>query len=576
MKKIYNYICAGLVGVSALCLVACNNDAYLTVDHTSILSDTYMFQSEKNIEAGLIGIYDTFYPTKSNLDADDASMWGFKPQFMLANHPTLDTQASGWDAAYCTESWTSTSSEFLSTWQGHYRAIARCNLFLAGLETMDVSLFANGDAGKKQLEAEARAIRAWNYFNLVKNFGRVPMLNTGENYVNTPSKPRPATDAESWALINSDLTYAAGILDWTPRKGQYGRMTKGFCLGYEAEALMFQGKYADAKSLLKSIIDSKTYSLVPCYSQLYDIDKAWTKEDIWCVVMYTDNGNNRSGVSGWSPTEDNYQWACYNTASMEYNGWGSLFISWECYNSFEVGDKRRQASMVALGETNPWTKQKIGANGAPHVKTGSEFMPNISSVKYWRTTNDYWSTINAPFTEHYLRYSNILLDYAECCFQTNTDAAAAWSAIDEVRNRAWGNLEAANNLATSNPTYPIPMNTTIVTVPDAQAYYTTLYASKGYTSVNTGVFACNWERRHENNAEFNLFYDLKRSGMLHEFLNKEYPANTGTASNAAGAIDDWHTYRTFVVNDNKFLYPIPNDEIVRNSAITPADQNPGY
>ena len=571
MKKIYNYIFTGMIGVSALFLVACNNDAFLTVDHTSILSDTYMFQSEKTIEAGLTGIYDTFYPTKANVDEGDTYEWGFKPQFMLANHPTLDTQASGWDAAYCTEQWTSTSAEFLSVWEGHYRAIGRCNLFLAGLAKMDVSLFANGVAGKKQLEAEARAIRGWNYFNLVKNFGRVPMLDTGETYLSTPSKPRPATADSSWALINKDFNYAASILDWTPRLGQYGRMTKGFCLGYEAEALMFQGKYADAKTVLNTIITSNTYSLVPCYSQLYDMDKAWTKEDIWCVVMYSDNGSN-STTNGWSPTEDNYMCAAYNVASMEYGGWGSLFISWECYNSFEAGDKRRQASMVALGETNPWTKQTLGVNKNYNtVKIGSEYMPNVSSTKYWRIVCDY-SIVNAPLTEHYLRYANILLDYAECCFQTNTDNAAAWSAIGQVRNRAWGNLEAANGLAASNPTYPIPMNAVAVTVPDAQTYYAALYSSKGYTSVNTGVFACNWERRHENNAEYNLFYDLKRTGMITEFLNKEYPINTGTK----GDLNNWHTYRTFTVNPNKFLYPIPNAELVSNSAITAADQNPGY
>ena len=575
MKKIYNYIFAGIIGASALFLVACNNNAFLTVDHTSILSDTYMFQSETTIEAGLTGIYDTFYPTKKNLDEGDTYEWGFKPQFMLANHPTLDTQASGWDAAYCSEQWTSTSGEFLAVWEGHYRAIGRCNLFLAGLEKMDVSLFAKGDAGKKQLEAEARAIRAWNYFNLVKNFGRVPMLETGENYLNSTTKARPATDAESWALINSDLNFAAGVLDWTPRQGQYGRITKGFCLGYEAEALMFQGKYADAKTMLNTIITSNTYSLVPCYSQLYDMDKAWTKEDIWCVVMYSDNGAN-STTNGWDPTEDNYMCAAYNVASMEYGGWGSLFISWECYKSFEAGDKRRQASMVALGETNPWTKQTLGTHdGWKTVKVGSSYMPHVSSTKYWRIVCDY-SIVNAPLTEHYLRYANILLDYAECCFQTNTDNAAAWNAIGQVRNRAWGNLEVDNNLAAANPTYPIPMNTTSVTVPDAQTYYTALYSSKGYTSVNTGVFACNWERRHENNAEFNLFYDLKRTGMITEFLNKEYPANTGTPSGTDAAYNDWRTYRTFTVDPNKFLYPIPNAELVSNSAITSADQNPGY
>ena len=134
--------------------------------------------------------------------------------------------------------------------------------------------------------------------------------------------------------------------------------------------------------------------------------------------MWTDNGNNMSGVQGWSPTEDHYMTACYCAASMEYNGWGSLFISWECYNSFEEGDRRRAASMVALGETNPWTGQTIGANGAPNVKTGSEYMPNISSLKYWRANCDYWTTINQPFTMHLLRYAAILLNYA-CLLYTS-------------------------------------------------------------------------------------------------------------------------------------------------------------
>ena len=571
MKTIFKILYIAFIGASAIGIVSCD-DAFLDVRTYTLLDQQYMFESVENAEAGLIGLYDTFYPTKKNVDNDDAALWLFKPQFMLANHPTLETQASGWDKAFNTEDWTSTNAEFLSVWQGHYRAISRCNFFLDGLKSFDASTVANGENLKLQMEAEARAIRAWNYFNLVKNFGRVPMLETGENYATSPSKARPETEEASWNLILEDLEYAENILGWAPRNDEAGRVTKGFCKGYRAEALMYLGQYAAAKTILREIIDDGPYELVPCYSQLYDIDKAWTSEDLWCIVMYSDNGNNRGGVSGWDPTEDNYMFACYMTASMEFGGWGSMFISWECYNSFETGDKRRQASMVSVGEANPWTGQVLGTQWAPDVKIGGEYMPNISSLKYWRTVNDYWTTINAPFTLHYLRYSNILLDYAECCFQTNTDAALAWDAIDQVRNRAWGNLEVENGLAAAYPEYPIPMNTDYVTVPDAQTYYTGLYASKGYSTVNVGVFACNWERRHENNAEYNLFYDMKRSGMLHEFLDKEYPANTGTPN----SYTDWHTYRTFAVDDNKFLFPIPYDEILNNDAISQQDQNPSY
>ena len=566
MKKI---IISLLSGTLLLATTGCSD--YLDVDHYDILPGDYMFQSEDNVQGGLIGLYDTFYPSKEDNEAgSDGSMWGFKPHFMLANHPTMDTQASGWDKAYCTQDWTSSNSEFLALWCGYYKAISRCNVLLDGLADMENDMFRDGEKTKQQIEAQARAIRAFNYLGLAKNFGRVPMLQAGETYTNTPAKPRPDTEDETWNSIIEDLTYAASILDFKPLNGEYGRITKGFCLGFKAEALMYQEKFAEAKQIYSEIINSNEYELLPCYSYLFDMERAWTKEDIWSVVMWSDGGNNMSGVQGWSPTEDHYMFACYNTASMEYNGWGSLFISWECYNSFEPGDRRRAASMVALGETNPWSGETIGANWAPNVKIGSEYMPNISSLKYWRVKLDYWSVINQPFALRVLRYSNVLLNYAECCFRTG-DEANGWNAIDQIRDRAFGNQE----VTLSDPEYPIPMQTETVTVPDARARYTQYKAEKGY-SADVWLIAVNMERRHEHNSEYTFFYDLKRSGLIEEFINKEYPKGVGTPPGSDAAYEDWHTYRAFDHDPNKMLFPIPYQEILTNDAISSADQNPGY
>ncbi|MCC8153228.1 MAG: RagB/SusD family nutrient uptake outer membrane protein [Tannerellaceae bacterium] len=577
MKKIYLFLLAGFV---LLTNNSCSD--YLEVDHYDILPGDYMFLNEETAEAGLIGCYDTFYPTKDAFDeiGVDLAMWGFKPQFVLANHPSMDTQASGWDKAYCTQDWAAGSDEFKILWMGHYRAITRCNTFLAGLEDMDNNLFEAGETGKKIMEAQARAIRAWNYLNLARNFGRLPMLQTGENYSNTPSKPRADTEDETWDLVIEDLAYAVNILDWKPLNGEYGRITKGFCLSYQGIAKMFQGKYEDAKNLFKQVIESNTYSLLPCYSYLFDPEAAWTEEDIFAVVMWSDWGNNMGGVNGWGPQDDHYMTAVYCAASMEYNGWGSLFISWECYNSFEDGDRRRAASMVALGETNPFTGQTLGGSGDPnytHVKHGSEYMPNISSLKYWRMEADYWNVINQPFAIRHLRYAEVLLDYAECCFRTG-DAATGWNTIKQVRERAFGKLEVDNSLAIMDPTYPIPMlpNDAIVTIPDAETYYTQYKAEKGYKA-DTWLVALTMERRHEFNAEYSLHYDMKRSGIIDEFLDIEYPKNTGVPPGSDEAYDDWHTYRTFESNINRLLlYPIPYQEILTNDAISESDQNPGY
>lgn len=566
MKNIFISV---LSGIALLLTPSCSD--FLEVDHYDILPGDFMFESEESVKGGLIGCYDTFYPSKKDNDEGvSATAWGFNPQFMLANHPTMDTQASGWDRTYCTQDWTSSSKEFLTMWSCSYKAISRCNILLAGLDDMDNSLFSEGEEGKRKIEAQARAIRGFNYLILARNFGRVPMLLAGETYSNTPSKPRPETVDDTWNVIIDDMLFGASVLDWKPINNEYGRVTKGFCLGYLAEVYMYQEKFTEAKEIYSQIINSGEYSLVPCYSYLFDKEKAWQPEDIFAIVLYTDNGNNMSGVQGWDPTEDNYVFACYNTASTEYNGWGSLYISWECYKSFEEGDRRRTYSMVALGETNPWTDETIGANWAPNVKIGGEYMPNIFSMKYWRTKLDYWTVINQPFTMHYLRYANILLSYAECCFLTNEEAKG-WEAIRQVRERAWGNLEVTLN----DPDYPILLNTEVVSVPDAKTYYSNYKTQKGYTT-DVGILAVNMERRHEFTAEFSFFYDLKRSGMIEEFVNLEYPKNVGVPPGTDAAYDDWHTYRIFDHNQQKMLFPVPYQEILTNNAIEPEDQNPGY
>ncbi|MGN0047423.1 MAG: RagB/SusD family nutrient uptake outer membrane protein [Bacteroides sp.] len=550
---------------TSMALTGC--DDYLEIEHHDILPSDYMYRSEENAEAGLIGCYDAFYPTRKAQTTGDVFMWGFKPNYQYAGHRTLDTQESITNSVYDIKP---TDRDVLSMWCGFYQTIARCNDFLSGLRDMDPSLFKKGEEGRNLLEAQARCIRAMNYVGLIKLFGRVPLLKEGDNFTTTPNKPRADTEEECWNYVVEDLQYAASKLDWKPLNGEYGRVTKGTALAYQAKAEMYLKNYDQAKALYKQIIDSGTYDLVPCYSYLYDPYKAWTKEDIWAVEMWTDNGDNMGGKKGWDAEEDHYMYPCYNTAGGEYCGWGSLKISWECYYSYEPGDRRRDCSLVTVGQTNPWTKETIGAQWDSHVKSGGDRRPNIYSMKYWRMKLDYWTVINEPVCLRHFRYAEVLLDYAEACFRTG-DNAEGWKQIGVIRDRAWGNREVTLN----DPDYAIPMLTEKVEVPDAQSYYSNLKAQKGYKT-DLGIFAVNMERRHEFNSEFSFFYDLSRTGMLEEFVNIEYPKGVGLPATAEGSADDWHTYRTWDYDAKGLLLPIPDAEIQANEAISEQDQNPGY
>ena len=214
MKKITKTVYI-LVGVLLLLGAnSCTSD-YLNVDHYSILNADQMFKSDEDAKAGLVGCYTMMLPT--DIDGD----WGIKPNLFIGGHPTMDTQATGWDKDWNTQNWTPGSPELLGGWKQAYTAISRCNDFLAGLSKADKVT----PAVKTSLDGQARCIRAFYYMWLAKAFGRVPMLATGETYINTPEKARAKDFAEMWDFIIADLKAAVEELDWDPIPA-YGSYTR--------------------------------------------------------------------------------------------------------------------------------------------------------------------------------------------------------------------------------------------------------------------------------------------------------------------------------------------------------------
>src|SRR5450759_3367542 len=117
-------------------------------------------------------------------------------------------------------------------------------------------------------------------------------------------------------------------------------------------------------------------------------------------------------------------------------------------------------------------------------------------------------------------------------------------------------------------TYPLPFSTTAVTVPDAQTYYTSLKATKGFASP-VWLVALGQERRKEFNAEWCLAQDLIRSGFIEDHININYPKGVGS-SNPNAQQDNYHTYRNFDFVLQKMDMPIPTDELLKNKL---CDQN---
>ena len=596
MKKSFKYLALASLGVVALS--SCNNDNFLDVPQYNIVGIETQFESDDKARLGLNGIY-----VYNNVSRED-DCWGFKPNLFTGCHPTMDTQCTGWDVKFLDQTWDANVGELGQGWAHCYAAICRANQFLSGLESAtDVSAEA-----KKLCEGEARALRGYFYTWLATTFGRVPMLSTGEDFNNTPEKAAAETYEEMWDFIIADFQAASERLDWTPYNNEYGRCTKGMAKAYLADAYMWKAYrcpdqaadcYAKAKAELKSIIDSGTYELSSNFATNWDPAGFWNKECIWALC--SDEGNEWSSWGGdrtiTFANPNMLKWFC---ACPENGGWGAEYLSWEWYDCYEPGDTRRDAS-CATGAVpadqmekygieksnvvwgfNPYLKDSLGVkNDAGQVVkpfinpegvesgtktmqfhfTNGEFAPAIWTTKIWRNAyadgNSWGTQMWSPTIIYGKRYANVLLDYAECCFRTG-DEATGWAQLDQLRNRAWGNLTvgqdyskyfahfntvyAGNGKSITMTEYPIGVLKATVKVPSAKEYYTALQATPnrvGYTHKSeVWKVAVNEERRKEFNSEWCLCPDMIKSGYIEDHI-----------------------------------MPIPAVELLKNSLLK---QNPGY
>lgn len=172
-----------------------------------------------------------------------------------------------------------TLGSFQDIWQGHYQAINRSNQALYYLPLLTN---ANQDL-RKRLEGEAKFLRAFSYFTLVKSFGGVPIVDhvpaAGNDADRTMLLTRKSKE-EVYTFINNDLNDAIAAL---PVKGSYsssnkGRASKGAAYALLAKVNLYQKNW-------QKVIDNCNlvtgYSLTPNFADIYKVSGENNEESIF-------------------------------------------------------------------------------------------------------------------------------------------------------------------------------------------------------------------------------------------------------------------------------------------------------
>ena len=404
------------------------------------------------------------------------------------------------------------SNELIATvWGGIYRVINFSNL---AINTLPNKTEESGGGLLEQslvdrLTAEARFFRGWMYLDLVTLWGNVPF--TKKPLSTIEGIPKAESVDVIYDQIYADLDSAIQFL---PEEDPTGRATQFAAQAMKARALLYQGRYADAREPLEAIINSGNYRLVDDYRDNFREENELNDESIFELQYSSAAGQSQ----GWSPDGSGLKEVTIRGQEYSPVDWHNTIPSLAYIDAHESGDPRFDYNTLEYGET--YNNDELTFTAAS-IKQGT----TSRTIHWYKYTNLYkkpienlWSGINMRI----LRYADVLLMMAEVELEAG-DVTQALRYLNQVRAR---------------PSVNLPPVTT--TNPDA-------------------VFnAIVRERQVELVGEQVRYRDVRR--WLNNGKLTENPLI------AAKSVDG-NTPARFT------LLPIPQEEIDNNPALTQADQN---
>lgn len=426
----------------------------------------------------------------------------------------------------------------LNYYRAKYQGIARCNLALQQVPLVETDNDMTEER-RECLMGEAYFLRGFYYFQLVRLFGGVPLvdfvIDSNEHWI----QPR-ATEAEVYDHIIADLLKAEELL-WN--KSEYsrddlGRATRGAAQAMLCKAYLYRGDYDNAYLWGKKWVDEqygKEYTLCANYFDNFTLAGENGPESVF-EIQYMEDPTSDYG-EGFGFSRGTFTTVLtrprFSRLPVGRKGWGWNHPTNNLYAEFEAGDPRRDYTI-----------------GQPDALSATEVeVDYLGSIYYNRKTSyedgtDFPSIAHdsrGPLNYRLIRASDVLLLYAEAALESGKSPAAAKWALEEVRKRARSNASDPSVL----PAFP----------------------NYGYPDTTEGLRAAlRHERRVELAMEGHRWFDLVRWGIAYDVMDKDNGSYGSTESEEARA-----EMASFIKGKNE-LFPIPAEEINLN----PMSQNPGY
>jgi len=460
-------------------------------------------------------------------------------------------------------------------WWKSYENIAKANAFVSDMERYrqrTANIPEATDRNLREMEGQARFIRAWNYFNLINHYGESFIITPADaNKMGVPITGRLATNlnetqveratvGQVWEYIIADLTAADELLagkTWSG--GDTGRISAWAVRGMLGKAYVFTRQWDRARTVLQEVVANSGKTLVPfaTYNNMFNGQNEFNNESLLEISFAEDLLND------WN-TEQNTSAkfgvligpAFFNKdGKVEKNGFGNFFIHDKNLLRFGFKDTTvvnqsrpdylvmsRMVRAQKLADPRLWVnalQPYVDSLTIDGVRRAVAKMPGEGvntnnnyawSFRKYAVTNRLIWTAPVGINMYVLRMADIYLLYAEALANTgNTTDALEY--INKVKRRA----------------YDLPVNA------PSLIDYPSLSAQTVASDPVLGNDPLKYERWAELFGEGHWWFDVVRWRLGEQEARYYERVKTGP----------------LVWNDRKYALPIPLREINNNPRMTP-------
>jgi hypothetical protein len=396
------------------------------------------------------------------------------------------------------------------------------------------------------IKGETLFLRAYCFFFLVDQWGPIPLKlkpTTDANDINIPRTPI----ADVYAQILGDMTQAEEMVPTVTEAGYGGAgypsktavqgMLARVCLTMAGEPLKDNSKFAEAKKWAQKVVDSKSHSLNPDFTDVFinlisnQYDK---KESMWEIDMVDIPGQTQHGYLGYL---DGPSAPPVDSGGMV----GQVHCTRILYNLYNAKDLRRDWTIApysskATGEKTFWSANQLYDRCVGKYRLNYSPEPRVNGR----------SPVNFPV----LRYADVLLMLAEADNEVNNGPTSlAYSCINQVRARAYGKLLPG----ATNPT-----EADLAPGLDHDSFLEAIQDERCRELAYEGL------RRHDL-IRWGIFFSTLQL-MKADVNNTSLPAVVTAQKNNINNLVNFAT-------EKYLLWPNPLKEIALNSGMT---QNPGW